>query len=62
MENFCKYPEFLKISHNCFCRGNGSRVKGELQDDKVVLGLGGVDSTVAVLLHQALEKNLYCIL
>jgi GMP synthase PP-ATPase subunit len=36
----------------------------KLQDDKVVLGLsGGVDSTVAaVLLHQAIGKNLYCIL
>jgi len=40
---------------------NGLREK--LGNDKVVLGLsGGVDSTVAaVLLHQAIGKNLYCI-
>ena len=40
-----------------------SELKTKLQNDKVVLGLsGGVDSTVAaVLLHQAIGKNLYCI-
>jgi GMP synthase (glutamine-hydrolysing) len=38
-------------------------LKTKLKNDKVVLGLsGGVDSTVAaVLLHQAIGKNLYCI-
>lgn len=38
-------------------------LRGELQDDKVILGLsGGVDSSVtAVLLHRAVGKNLNCI-
>jgi GMP synthase (glutamine-hydrolysing) len=38
-------------------------LKSQLQDDKVVLGLsGGVDSSVAALiLHQAVGKNLHCI-
>ena len=40
-----------------------SELQEKIGDDKVVLGLsGGVDSTVAaVLLHQAIGKNLYCI-
>ncbi|NQU33089.1 MAG: glutamine-hydrolyzing GMP synthase [Bacteroidetes bacterium] len=40
-----------------------SSLQAKLGNDKVVLGLsGGVDSSVAaVLLHQAIGKNLYCI-
>jgi GMP synthase (glutamine-hydrolysing) len=48
---------------NAFVGEMVSELKTKLQNDKVVLGLsGGVDSTVAaVLLHQAIGKNLYCI-
>lgn len=40
-----------------------SKLKNQLGDEKVILGLsGGVDSSVAAaLLHQAIGKNLYCI-
>jgi len=57
----------------CGCKGDWtpatfveetvSKLQAELKNDQVVLGLsGGVDSSVAaVLLHQAIGKNLHCI-
>ncbi|MFH0867338.1 MAG: glutamine-hydrolyzing GMP synthase [Bacteroidota bacterium] len=46
-----------------FIEATVKELKDKLGNDKVILGLsGGVDSTVtAVLLHQAIGKNLYCI-
>ena len=46
-----------------FVESTVTELKSTLKNDKVVLGLsGGVDSTVAaVLLHKAIETNLYCI-
>ena len=61
------------VVHICGCRQDWTPdifvestvayLKETLGDDKVVLGLsGGVDSSVAaVLIHQAIGKNLYCI-
>ncbi len=46
-----------------FVEATVATLKEQLQDDKVVLGLsGGVDSSVAaMLIHQAIGKNLHCI-
>jgi GMP synthase (glutamine-hydrolysing) len=65
LENFCKIAEVPQnFTPGAFVEEMVAELKEKLQDDKVVLGLsGGVDSTVAaVLLHQAIGKNLYCIL
>ncbi|OUD41533.1 glutamine amidotransferase-related protein, partial [Flavobacterium psychrophilum] len=65
LENFlvkiAQVPQ--NFTPNAFVSDMVAELKEKLQDDKVVLGLsGGVDSTVAaVLLHQAIGKNLYCI-
>ena len=65
LENFLvKIAEIPQtFTPNAFVGDMILELKEKLQDDKVVLGLsGGVDSTVAaVLLHQAIDKNLYCI-
>ena len=65
LENFlvdichCK----LDWTSDAFIETTIQSLKNTLGDDKVVLGLsGGVDSSVAaVLLHQAIGKNLHCI-
>lgn len=61
------------VKEICGCRGDWSpesfvettveELRNKIGNDKVVLGLsGGVDSSVAaVLLHKAINKNLYCI-
>ena len=48
---------------DAFIETTVSSLRKQLGDDKVILGLsGGVDSSVAaVLLHQAIGKNLHCI-
>lgn len=59
--NVAKVPQ--NFTPNAFVEEMVAELKQKVGDDKVVLGLsGGVDSTVAaVLLHQAIGKNLYCI-
>ncbi|MBF6609156.1 MAG: glutamine-hydrolyzing GMP synthase [Flavobacterium sp.] len=65
LENFlvriAEVPQ--NFTPNAFVEEMVAELKEKVGDDKVVLGLsGGVDSTVAaVLLHQAIGKNLYCI-
>lgn len=65
LENFlvriAEVPQ--NFTPNAFVEEMVAELKAKVGDDKVVLGLsGGVDSTVAaVLLHQAIGKNLYCI-
>ncbi len=48
---------------NAFVEESVAELKAKLGNDKVILGLsGGVDSSVAaLLLHQAIGANLYCI-
>ena len=59
--NVAEVPQ--NFTPNAFVEEMVAELKQKVGDDKVVLGLsGGVDSTVAaVLLHQAIGKNLYCI-
>ena len=65
LENFLvKIAEVPQnFTPNAFVSEMVAELKEKVQNDKVVLGLsGGVDSTVAaVLLHQAIGENLYCI-
>ena len=65
LENFLvKIAEVPQtFTPNAFVEEMVAELKEKVGNDKVVLGLsGGVDSTVAaVLLHQAIGKNLYCI-
>lgn len=53
----------LNWTANAFIETTITSLKQQLGDDRVILGLsGGVDSSVAaVLLHQAIGKNLHCI-
>jgi GMP synthase (glutamine-hydrolysing) len=65
LENFLvKIAEVPQnFTPNAFVEDCVRELQEKVKDDRVVLGLsGGVDSTVAaVLLHKAINKNLYCI-
>ena len=59
--NVAEVPQ--NFTPNAFVEEMVAELKEKVGNDKVVLGLsGGVDSTVAaVLLHQTIGENLYCI-
>lgn len=59
--NICKVSQ--SWTPDSFVEETVAELKNKLTDDKVILGLsGGVDSSVAaLLLHQAIGKNLHCI-
>ena len=59
--NICKTAQ--SWTPDVFVETTVAALKEKLGNDKVVLGLsGGVDSSVAaVLIHHAIDKNLYCI-
>lgn len=64
LENFLNICNCKRTwSPTSFIEMTVEKLKNDLGNDKVVLGLsGGVDSSVtAVLLHKAIGKNLYCI-
>src|SRR5690554_1036601 len=65
LENFLVHIAGVKPTWTpaAFVETTVKMLQEQLQNDKVVLGLsGGVDSSVAaLLLHQAIGKNLYCI-
>lgn len=65
LENFLVHIAGVKQDWTpaAFVHTTVENLKQQIGNDKVVLGLsGGVDSTVAaVLLHNAIGKNLYCI-
>lgn len=60
LPNSANKPDWSPAS---FIETTVNELKKQLKNDRVVLGLsGGVDSTVvAVLLHKAIGKNLFCI-
>ena len=59
--NNCRCAADRKLEH--WIESTGARLKKEIGDEEVVLGLsGGVDSSVvAVLLHKAIGTHLHCI-